>query len=318
VAIQPSNPGFRANYALFAMYAGDYPLARREAEILLADYPEYFLGYIPLAIAALAEGDASAAESHYLRMAEIGERAASFAVTGRADIAMMSADYEASASLLREGMETDRVSGNTQGAAHKGVYLAVSEHRLGNSEYALTILDEVLPTTDNLSHLLPAALLLVDMGQTERAHAIQQQLEAKLNQSSRAAADGIAGALALSARNAVAAIDAFNASLERTDSWLGRFLLGHAYAGAGYFPEALGEFEKCEDRLGESSAIFLDDVPTFHYSADLQYWLGYTKQQLGMRREALDNYQRFLSQRSSEDDSDMARAAREQIATLTP
>jgi tetratricopeptide (TPR) repeat protein len=318
LALQPGNTAFRSNYALYAMYAGDFPLAIAEAEALLAEAPDYFPGYIPLAIAALAQGDTATALAHYHRMATINDRAASLAISGEADIALLGGDYEKAASLLRQGRIRDLEAGNIPGAAHKGVYLALSEYRLGNTEKAQALLDEVLPTTTAISHLLPAALLLAEMGLVEDVEAIQRQLKSRPQPSSRAAADGLSGVLALRAGNPGAAVDAFNASLDRVDSWQGRFLLGHAYADAGYFAEALGEFEKCEDRLGETSAIYLDDVPTYHYSAALLYWLGYTKQQLGMRREALENYQRYLVRRTPQDQSALTLSARAQVAILTP
>lgn len=318
LALQPGNAALRANYAIYAMYAGDFPLAIAESETLLAEVPDYLPGYIPLAIGTLAQGDIPAALEHYQKLGKISDPAASLAVSGQADIALLTGDFEQAAELLREGMTRDRENGNSLGVAHKAVYLAVSEYRQGNTVQAQTLLDQVLPTTNAISHLLPAALLLAEMGMVEDVAAIQERLIARPQASSRAAADGIRGVLALRAGNPGAAVDAFNASLDQVDSWLGRFLLGHAYAEVGYFAEALGEFEKCEDRLGETSAIFLDDIPTFHYSTALHYWLGYTKQQLGMRREALENYQRYLVRRVPQDQSVLTLNAREQVTALTP
>ena len=39
----------------------------------------------------------------------------------------------------------------------------------------------------------------------------------------------------------------------------------------------------------------LDDIPTFHKSVELSYWLGSVQQELGIKNDALDNLQAYLS-----------------------
>jgi tetratricopeptide (TPR) repeat protein len=317
VETHPRMPAYRANYALYAMYAGKFPRARDEAISLLELDPAYFLGYVPLAIAEMADGNLAAAREVYQRMGKQGIQAASSATTGLADIALLIGDWQRAAELLSEGIRVDLESGNKRAAAHKGIYLAYARVELGEREAALRALDTALQSSQAVSHLLPAARLLVDMGERERAESIRQQLDSRLQRNSWAAADIIAADLALAAGNIAAGVDALNTSIAHTDSWLARCSLGRTYALAGYHAEALGELEQCEDRIGESTAVFLDDIPTFHYSAPLYYWLGLTRQQLGMPDAARQDYTRYLSLRVDSDQSEMSRNARERLAELS-
>ena len=63
------------------------------------------------------------------------------------------------------------------------------------------------------------------------------------------------------------AMDALAAAKKLADLWLGRLVTGIAYETFGHRVEARDEFDKCAQRLGEASAIFLDDIPTFRYVA---------------------------------------------------
>ena len=265
--------------------------------------PDYFLARLPIAIANIAEGKISKAQSAYESMGEQGERAKSIATTGLADIALLRGDFLEAASLLRAGRTSDLAFGNSQGYHHKGIYLARALAALGQKDEAIAILDESVTLNNDLSHLVPAALLYIEVGLSDRARAIQQQLSSAIQERPRAAADAISGALALSESDYVRALDAFNASLQRVDFWLTRFWLGKAYALSGNHAEALGEFELALERIGESSALFLDDIPTFHFHAPLYYWLGRTKQDMGSLQGAAENLGKYLSLRVITDET---------------
>ena len=73
--------------------------------------------------------------------------------------------------------------------------------------------------------------------------------------------------------------------------------LGKAYLRAGYAAEAIAEFEGATSRRGEASAVFLDDVPTFRYLAELPYWLARAKLDIGMRESASKDLEKFLELR---------------------
>jgi tetratricopeptide (TPR) repeat protein len=316
VKLFPGNPAFKANYALFAMYAGDFDLGRREALDLLEENPQYFLAYLPVAIAGIAEGKLADAQSAYQTMGKQGERAKSVATTGLADLALLKGDFAAAIDLLRDGRAADQSFGNSLGYAYKGVYLAKALAASGRNAEALSVLDESVANNKQISHLVPAAMLYIEMNLPERARQIQQQLAGNLQERPRAAADAIAGALAIYEQDFPAAVDAFNASLSRVDFWLTRFYLGQAYALSGNHAEALGEFELALGRLGESSALFLDDIPTFHYHAPLYYWLGRSKQEMGSLRGAAEDLKRYLSLRVKADETPATADARQRMEAL--
>ena len=102
----------------------------------------------------------------------------------------------------------------------------------------------------------------------------------------------IEGEIAIAAKQYAVAVDALNAAQKLADLWLVRFALGLAYFHHGDYPEAVSEFEKCRERRGEATAVFLDDLPTFHYYAPLPYWLGRARER--QKLDARPQFQEFL------------------------
>ena len=97
-----------------------------------------------------------------------------------------------------------------------------------------------------------------------------------------------------------AAIDALNAAQRMADLWLVRFALGRAYFEHGAYHEAASEFEKCRQRRGEATALFLDDLPTFRHYATLPYWLGRAREM--QKLDARPQFEEFLRSRQSAGD----------------
>ena len=71
-------------------------------------------------------------------------------------------------------------------------------------------------------------------------------------------------------------------------------LYGLAYSGSAD-PEALSEFERCEKRKGEATALLLDDTPSFRYYSTLPYWKARAQQDLGQREAAAAGYKAFIA-----------------------
>lgn len=67
--IFPAENGYRTQLAMYAMYAGDWETASREAGKVIDADPKHSTAYLPMAIAALARGQADAARDAYERMA---------------------------------------------------------------------------------------------------------------------------------------------------------------------------------------------------------------------------------------------------------
>ena len=73
IKIYPRSFKYRANYALYAMYAGDFSKAAATAQELIKEDPKFETAYLPLAMEALASRDVTRARSAYAQARE-GQR----------------------------------------------------------------------------------------------------------------------------------------------------------------------------------------------------------------------------------------------------
>jgi tetratricopeptide (TPR) repeat protein len=158
-----------------------------------------------------------------------------------------------------------------------------------------------LEASGGLSREVPAALVYLASGDVEAAAVIAERLGGSLQAQNRAYGALIEGLVALRRDDFVAAIESITAGLDLADLWLLRFYRGVAYIEAGFAAEALDDFNACHERQGEASAVFLDDLPTWRYMAELQYWQGRVQLELGMLHEARQNLSAFISRRPDGD-----------------
>jgi len=98
--------------------------------------------------------------------------------------------------------------------------------------------------------------------------------------------------------------------------WLGRFHLGIIYLEAGDPANALSQFEICEARIAEVSSVFLDDMPTWRYTAPLMYWKARANEAIDMRAPAIESYRRFLALRPEPTADPLAVDARKRLSAL--
>lgn len=281
--IYPGNPVFRSNYALFAMYSSDLETARKESEKLLQKEPDFYKAYLPIAMERLVNGDAQAAAQAYRKMLELNPRAASLARMGLGDIALLQGDHEKALTELNKGLAADEEAGNKRAQADKLIAIAQAKLATGDTGAATAAITQSLSLSSALAHIVPAAKMYIAMGDIAAASELQRQLEGKLQAEFRAAASLIKGNILLAQGDTVGAVDALRSSREMLDSWLIHFDLGRAYYGAGYYAEALSEFELCNSRIGEATSIYLDDNPSFRYSGQLKEWLAKTRAELGIQ-----------------------------------
>ena len=135
--IYPKNRLYRSNYALYAMYAGDFKASATEAANLLKEDPNYFIAYLPLAIAALSRGEADAAADFYTQMAKVNARAASLASTGLADLALFEGRDKDALDLLAAGIRADEETKTLAGAAVKRLAVAEAYEMEGDLKAAV-------------------------------------------------------------------------------------------------------------------------------------------------------------------------------------
>ncbi|HXH14747.1 MAG TPA: tetratricopeptide repeat protein, partial [Sphingomonas sp.] len=86
-AIYPNNVIRRNNVALFAMYAGDFDAAEREARAVLALNAEFPKAFVALAMSQLGRGQIAEAEQTWHKLEALPAGRA-FAVAGLADLAL--------------------------------------------------------------------------------------------------------------------------------------------------------------------------------------------------------------------------------------
>ena len=314
ISIYPKSFKYRANSALYAMYASDFKTASAIARKLAEEDPKFETAYLPLAMDALAGGDDAGARAAYGKAAQAGEAGASLASAGLADLAMYEGRHDDAISMLPAAAAHDRDQQNAFAAAGKLLTLAEAHAAAGHTAAASKAIADARVLGDDDSVLVTAARLAIAAGRQEEARSIAGVLAKKLSANSRAYAKLLDAEMALSGKRYTEAIDALRAARALADLWLVRYTLGQAYFQRGNFAEALSEFELCRKRRGEATAIFLDDLPTFRYYAPVPYWLARSQEAIGMN--ARPRYEEFLKIRSNATKDPLVQDARQRLADL--
>jgi tetratricopeptide (TPR) repeat protein len=292
IDIYPKTYKFRSNNALYAMYAGDFKTASATAQQLIKEDPKVDVPYLPLAMAAVAAGDIPGARTTYEQVKQAGASGVSLSALGIADIAMYQGRYDEAISSLPAAAARDQEQQNILGAAAKLVALAEAYQARGNQSASRTAITQARALSTQENVLVPMARLFIAAERPEEAHKIANELAQRLPAQSRAYAKMIEGEIAIASKQYVAAVDALNAAQKLADLWLVRYALGLAYFQGGHYPEAVSEFEKCRERRGEATSVFLDDMPTIHYYAPLAYWLGRAREM--QQLDARSQFEEFL------------------------
>lgn len=92
VEIYPKNALYRANAALYAMYASDFTSAIRSSRAVLAQNPAYLKAYVAMALSHLCMGNPQQAADAYSRLAAVSDRGKAMSAIGRADQALYEAE----------------------------------------------------------------------------------------------------------------------------------------------------------------------------------------------------------------------------------
>jgi tetratricopeptide (TPR) repeat protein/tRNA A-37 threonylcarbamoyl transferase component Bud32 len=313
IEIYPKGYKLRSNYALYAMYAGDFRTAATFAQALIKEDPKIDVPYLPLAMEALASSDSPRALQAYRQAADAGEAGASLSAIGIADVAIYEGRNDDAIAALPSAVARDESQGNTLGAAAKLVALGEAHAARREPVAAATALARARTLSDQDYVLVPAARLAVAAGRLDEARAIAVSLAGRLQAQSRAYSKLIDAEIAMSARQYPAAIDALHAAQKLADLWLVRFTLGLAYFQRGDYPEAVSEFAKARERRGEATAIYLDDLPTFRHYASLPYWFGRAREM--QKLDARPQFQEFLQIRQANNSDPLVEDARRRLET---
>lgn len=312
--LMPTSVKFTSNNSLYSMYAGDFAAAAVQARTIIKLEPKLYVVYLPLAIAELAAGHEDAARDAYMRMADTDSTGRSVSAMGLADLALYQGRPAEARAILEKNIGEDVRSGNTIGLISKHVAMAEAWNLEGRKAEALVAAMKAIAEGRDETALVPAARVLLSADKVAEARAYSAELQKQVRKKARAYAKVIEGEIALKERRPTDAVDAFQAALKFADLWLGHFDLGVAYVEAGLYAQALTEFERCQDRRGEATALFLDDLPTFRYLAPLNYWLGRAKEGLGgMTPAAAEHYRAYLALRPEGLKDALATDARQRV-----
>jgi serine/threonine protein kinase/tetratricopeptide (TPR) repeat protein len=303
-----------SNHALYAMYAGDFETADKEASRVLEESPTYSRAYLPRAIAAITRSDLTAARDAYTKMAAIDKQGASLASMGVADLLMYQGSFADAENALRKGIVEDTQIKSPGAAAAKSVALAEALEAQGKTSAVAAAVEQALKASRDEPVVVAAARILVRLGNDSAAKALAAGLEKSLQPQPRAYAKIIEGELAARAGKPADAVEAFSAAQKLADLWMARFSLGVAYVEAGHYVEGLRELEACEKRRGEATAVFLNDVPSYRYLAPLPYWLARAQEGVGQNAAAAENYKKYLALRGTVARDPLAADARKRVA----
>ena len=295
--VYPRSYKYRANYALYAMYAGDFSKGAATAQELIKDNPRFETPYLLLAMEALASRDADRARAAYAGASKGNDAAQSLAVIGLADVDMYQGNYAGAIAVLPAAAQRDRDQRNTVGAVAKLLALAEAYAAMNRWPKANDALKEARALSEDDNVRVTTARLSINSGRLDQARAIAADLAQRLPPQSRAYGKMIEAEMAMAAKQFPAAIDALNAAREFADLWLVRYTSGLVYFNRGEYLEAVSEFAKCQERRGEATALFLDDLPTFRYYALVPYWLGRAREMRGL--DAKPQYEEFLAIRGA-------------------
>ena len=277
----PGNVLSRANLALYGMYAGDFDTAREQAEETLTQNPSYATAFVPLAMAALDRGDSEAARMEYQKLAEIdgGRR---IATLGLADLALFEGRADEARATLDAYLESEegKELGGVAGAVLWSM-LAETAALQGDARASDTFASKALELSRAPRILTSVGLLRARRGDSEGTRELTVELLASLEPEPRSFGLLLEAELALAEGNHRSALDLLRDAKEQADSWLVRHATGRAYLAAEAFAEAEAELDRSLQRRGEATALFLDDLPTFHVVPDVYRELGEARAGLG-------------------------------------
>jgi len=308
-AVYPGNVLQRTNVALYAMYAGDFESARTEARAALKINDQHGKAMLAVAISELASGRSDVAAATYESLRAIGP---SLAAQGLADVALYEGRAADAAAILEAGAAADRASGNAAAAGRKLTALAETRRLQGRTADAARLAVQALAATTSFEVRVEAARVYLDLGMIKEASGVADSLRSSLQPDPQAYARVIDGFVLIARKQPAAAVNAFTEAQKLADTWLGRFGLGRAYLDANAYPEAQAAFDACLRRRGEATALFLDDVPTYHVLPPVHYYMGRAQQALGSSG-ARDSFSTFLAIKQRGDDP-LAADARQRLA----
>lgn len=208
-------------------------------------------------------------------MTELDQFGRSIAIEGLADLAIYRGDMDAAIEILDDAIGQEFAQNANHTAALKLVMRAEALLQTGEREKARSAIDTALQhAVGDPAILVPAAIGLAELGETDRAETIAADLLKSFSKSQRAYANAIYAQIASVRGKPTVAIEYANTAVESADLWLIRFIRGKIYLQAGLASEAAADLQVCQQRIGEGIAVFLNDRPSLRMMRYLEAAIG--------------------------------------------
>jgi serine/threonine protein kinase/tetratricopeptide (TPR) repeat protein len=301
VALEPNNVIKRMNYAMYAMYAGDFEKAIAESNTVFEQNPAFGYALFTLGRAAAAAGDVEGAREAYGQLGESEAMGASLTPIGEADLALYLGRSREAGPILEPAIAD---SENPFESAAMLVALGETRLALDDRAGAIEAGTRAVEASQHESVLYLAARLLLAVEEEAAAEEIAVQLDNRLQSQTSALAGLIRAELALRKGRLAEALEPLREAWQEYDVWFAHYLSGLAYFEAGHYPEAIDEFNVCVSRKGEATDFFLVDSATLRYFPPALYWLGRAQEALGNGDAARDSFTAYLDLRGDADPPD--------------
>lgn len=301
VEISPRKVAQRNNLGLFAMYTGDFDTAIREQEKVLELSPGFASGYVGLALAQYASGRRDDAMATWTKLGTLGGDAASLAVEGLADAAVLEGRLAEARTLLERGIDDDAQANREEALGRKLALLGAIHAATGQNAKALQVAERGRKATKADDVLFQVGLVFLSAGEERKAKAIADELEKRLGVDARMYGMVLNGAIATRRKAHVEAVAKAKAAVQLVDAWPARYALGRAYLEAGAYPQAQQELEAVVARRGEATDVFLQIAPTYRYFGQAQYQLA-RAQEAQRSPAAVETFKAFLAAKRGTDD----------------
>ena len=304
VKYNPESINARYNLSWYALAAGDFQTAEEQIQTVLEMSPDYAEVFVSLALAQLMQDRSEEAAATYQKLETLGTFGASVGATGLADLAIYEGRLADAIKILEKGIAFDLENSKKYNAADKYIMLAQTHLLQGKKDQAFQAVERALETDENNDVIFSAAQVYLDAGEVNKARALSGQLGRRFEPEPLAYSKLIGGELSRTRGDVPNALNLFQEAQYLLDTWIGHFLLGRAYLQAEAFTQAYSEFEQCLKRRGETTSVFLNDLPTSRYLPPIYYYLGRAQEGLGSDA-ASESYQRFLEIKKNNDGSDL-------------
>jgi eukaryotic-like serine/threonine-protein kinase len=292
--ITPHSVLQQVNYSMYALYAGDFDTAAKQAQAILQENPKFDQAFRTEGLAELGLGHTAESEADYQKLQSVSSYGASIAAIGLADLAQYEGKLADAASILEKAIAVDVAAKDADSAADRTAALALVQLTLGKTQEAVASAAKASATSKDPGVVYRAAQVYIATGQEAKALQLVAPLSQRLETEPQVYPKLIAGEAQLKKGNARDALNSFQEAQKLADTWLGHFDMGRAYLDAGAFTEASSEFDVCLKRRGEATSIFLDDVPSYHVLPAVYYYQGRAREGLNSPGAA-ESYKTFLS-----------------------